>query len=399
MFRCDLVRGAVQGIFEACWQTFALLILIRVFAADESIKRNIPAAFGCGLVLSPFILSWVGNRRWLASRYAAVLWLMIAASMLVAALFHDRIVFLATMVVSQICAAQAIPVFTHLYSRNYAARERGRRLSAAVLLTSIMGIVFGFTGGYVLDLAPETLSTYPILFVVAAVAAVVGARAISRMPAEPLHTLSVGRVWSNLGVAWRDRVFSWLLVAWMLLGLGNLMLIPLRVELLANESYGINASNTQVALLMAVIVPIFRLLSTYVWGAVFDRFNLISVRIALNGCFLLSMYLFFFTDSLWVMGVGAAVLGVGFGGGSVMWTLWVTKIAPPGKVSVYMSVHGFCTGLRATAAPFVGYSLLAAVGPRTAALWAMGLVLLSSLLFLPLRPVLERYRRGEVATD
>jgi MFS family permease len=396
MFRRDLVRGGAQGAIETCWQTFALLILIRVFAADETVKQNVPAAFGYGLLLGPFILAWVGRRNWNAARYAACLWLGIAAALFGAAFIPNLYVFLGAIMLGQILAAQAVPIFTHLYSRNYRTRDRGQRLSTAVLLTSISGMVFGFAGGLVLDLRPETLSTYPLIFVGAGLAALVGAAAVRRMPAEPLAALATVNLTQSLGLAWRDRVFRWLLIGWMMMGLGNLMVIPLRVELLANESYGINASNTAVAFLMAFLVPLFRLLSTYFWGMIFDRINLITVRLALNGCFVLSMYLFFFSDSLWVMGVGAAILGVAFGGGSVMWTLWVTKVAPPGKVSTYMSVHGFFTGFRASSAPLIGYTLLEALGPRGAALVGMGLILLSSLVFLPLRPALERYRRKEL---
>jgi len=398
MFRSDLVRGGARGVMEACWQTFALLVLIRVFGADEAVKRHIPAALGYGLILTPFVLVWVGRWRLQCSSYVAILWGGIAVCFVAAALVPQLYVFLGAMMVSQVLAAQGAPILTHLYSQNYRPGERGRRLSTAILLTSILGIGFGFAGGYILDLSPETLATFPILFLLAAGAAVVGALALSRMPAQPLNTLSTGRIGSNVATSWRDRVFRWLLIAWMLLGLGNLMLVPLRVELLANEAYGFNASNTQVALIMAVVIPAFRLLSTYWWGIVFDRFNLINVRIALNLCFLASIALFFFTSSLWVMAIGAAMQGVAMGGGGVMWTLWVTKVAPPGKVSVYMSVHGFFTGLRASVAPFLGYLLLESIGPRSAALVAMGLIIVASLLFLPLRPVLERYRSGEFRT-
>lgn len=396
MFRFDLLRGGAQGVFESCWQTFALVVLIRVFAADESIKRNIPAAYGYGLILAPFILAWVGRRPWSAPKYAASLWVAMSVALVCSAFVRDKYIFLGALVFAQMCGAQAMPVFTHLYSQNYPPRERGKRLSSSVLVTSVMGVVFGFTGGFLLDLDPVGLSAYPVIFLIGAVAAAIGAWAISRMPGEPVNTLSSGSLWENIQFAWRDWVFRWLLLGWMLMGMGNLMLIPLRVEYLANESYGINASNTEIAFLMAVIVPVFRLLSTFWWGMIFDRLNLITVRLGLNGFFLISMYLFFFSDSLWVMGVGAAILGIAFGGGSVMWTLWVTKIAPPGKVSVYMSVHGFFTGLRGSAAPFFGYALLQAFGPRPAAVGAMCLIVLSSLIFLPLRPVLERYRRGEI---
>ncbi len=394
-YRMDLVRGGAQGVLEACWYTFSLVVLIRVFSADESVKRYVPAAYGFGLMLAPFTLAWLGRKRWLASSYVSVVWLCIAVAFVVAAVVPHMYAVLVGMIAGQLLSAQAVPVFTHFYNENYPRGERGQRLSSAVLLTSLFLIGFGLVGGPLLD---RSLQVYPLIFGAGAVAAMIGAVAVSRIPASSLSVMSSGRLYENLKVAWNDRVFLWMLAGWMLLGLGNLMLLPLRVELLANPRFGIDATNTQIALLMVVIVPVFRLLSTKGWGYVFDRFNLIWVRIALNGVFIVSMYLFFFSESLVVMAVGAAALGIAFGGGNVMWVLWVTKIAPPGRTPIYMSVHGFSTGIRISAAPFLGYGVLEVAGPRSAAILAMGLMFVSCLIFLPLKPVLERYRRGEIAT-
>ncbi|MFW6353151.1 MAG: MFS transporter [Verrucomicrobiota bacterium] len=396
MYRFDLARGGAHGVLESCWHTFALIVLIRYFDAGESVKQNVPAAYGWGLVLVPFVLAWASRRTWSLNRYAAAIWGGVAVAMAVAATARHEIVFLGAMIVAQVLFAQAIPVLTHLYDRNYPPSQRGQRLSTAMLLTGVTGMLFGPLGGRLLD---WSIGLYPVVFGLAALAALVGAFAVARMPAGRLADLNAGGLGHNLITAWSDRVFRWLLIAWMLMGVGNLMLIPIRVEYLANERYAINASNFEIAFLMAFIVPAFRLLSTKIWGFVFDRLNLMTVRLLLNGCFMVSMYLFFFTDSLFVMGVGVALLGVAFGGGSVMWTLWVTKIAPPGQVSAYMGVHGFFTGLRASVAPFLGYALVAATSPRFAAVISISLIAASSGIFLLLRPALERYRQRELLND
>jgi hypothetical protein len=257
-----------------------------------------------------------------------------------------------------------------------------------------MLMLFGFVGGQLLD---RSLSSYTYVFGAGGVAALIGSIAIRRMPSVPVSTLSTGTLWKNLREAAQDSVFRQLLIGWMIMGLGNLMLIPLRIELLANPDYGINATNTQIAILMTFLVPVFRLLSTMVWGHVFDHFNLISVRIALNVVFCASIVLFFFSGNLWVMGVGAALLGIAFGGGSVMWALWVTKVAPAGKVPLYMSVHGFFTGTRAAVAPFIGYTMLILLNPSGIACVSLCLIGGSTLIFYPLRRVLLDLDRAEEA--
>jgi MFS family permease len=108
-----------------------------------------------------------------------------------------------------------------------------------------------------------------------------------------------------------------------------------------------------------------------------------------------SIILFFFTDNLYVMAAGCALLGTAFGGGGILWTLYVTKIAPPEKVASYMSVHSFMTGLRMALAPFLGYSIVQFAHPAVAAWIALAFIGVSSVLFLPLRPLIDA-KAGEL---
>src|SRR5690606_23067180 len=115
-------------------------------------------------------------------------------------------------------------------------------------------------------------------------------------------------------IALKDRLFAQLLLGWMFMGLGNLMTLPLRIEYVANPEYGLQASNTQVALLTISIPQLFRLLSIKPWGWIFDRTNLVGMRILLNCLFLASLGLYFWSTNLWLIGLGAVVLGLAMGG-------------------------------------------------------------------------------------
>ena len=91
-----------------------------------------------------------------------------------------------------------------------------------------------------------------------------------------------GNPWQNLSLIWQDRFFGYLLVAWMLLGFGNLITLPIRIEYLADPKYGINASNTTISILMLVIPACTRIISTPLWSRLFDRASLITNRNILN---------------------------------------------------------------------------------------------------------------------
>ena len=66
------------------------------------------------------------------------------------------------------------------------------------------------------------------------------------------------------------------------------------------------------------------------------------------------------------------------------WTLWVTKVAPAGRESSYMSIHSFFTGVRGVPAPFVGYWIINTLGPGQVGWTSVILIGMSSLIFLAL---------------
>ena len=69
----DRVRGAAQGISEACWQTFALLIAIRVFQAPDMVKATLPAAFSIGFLITPITLYLLSRYQWCTGTICACL--------------------------------------------------------------------------------------------------------------------------------------------------------------------------------------------------------------------------------------------------------------------------------------------------------------------------------------
>lgn len=382
----ERVRGAAQGVLEPCWQALVLIVAIRYFAADEGVKSLLAAGMGIGLTLSFFSLPLLLRLRLRIADALALLWTGAGLLILILTVLDHYLAFLGGVIAAQILLAQGPQLITHIYATNFAARERGRRLSLVFIIASVTGIGFSYVGGAALD---ADIRLYRLVFAVAAAAAFTGAYAFHRIPSQPLASLPATGLWENFSLAWRDKVFGWLLFGWMLMGLGNLMVLPLRVEYLANPEYGINLSNTQITALLVGVVAVFRILSTTFWGIIFDRLNVVTVRVILNVVFFLSILIFFNSTQLLWMAVGSALLGIAFGGGGIMWSLFVTKIAPPDNVPAYMSLHGFYTGLRAAAAPFIGYSFLAVGGPVFAAWIAAATIAVATLIFIPLRPHLE----------
>ena len=101
-------------------------------------------------------------------------------------------------------------------------------------------------------------------------------------------------------------------ICWMLMGFANLMMLPLRVEYLANEKYhpGQVLSVGMIALLTGVIPNLARLVLSPVWGHLFDRVNFFALRATLNVGFAIGILAFFTTNSYWGLIAGAVVTAV-----------------------------------------------------------------------------------------
>lgn len=389
-FRWDRIRGGAQGLAETSWQVFALLIAIRYFEADESLKQLIPVGMGLGLMLSPFSLALISRSNYRISSIIAFAWIGVATA-LAGMIFSPSILpYVLCVVATQICVSQSIPLLTQVYSQNYPTNIRGARLSATFVISSILGMTAGYFGGRILD---NDISNYQWVIGGAIAAAILYSISSYKIPSQPACNLKSRNPIRSLALAWKDPLFMAILAGWMLMGLGNLMLIPIRVEYLANPAYGINATNAQITFILVSVVLAARLLSTRIWGFFFDRIDIITLRLVLNSIFMASICCFFFTDKLWLITIGAALLGVAFGGGGIMWALYVTKIAPPESVAAYMSVHSFTTGLRMVLAPLLGYGVMQISHPSMSAWIALLLIGMSSLSFLPqYRAILQRQK-------
>lgn len=374
----DKWRAPFQGMLEAGWMAFPLLIAIRYFEAPETVKAFIAGAGPVGFLLTPLTLFLAARLAARPSHACAVVFALSAVLVLGATFASSLLVFTACIIASQMAMVQHGPLMVQVYTMNYAAHERGRRVTTPLMLTAAFSVIFAWAGGEFLDL---DLLNYKLLFVCMAACALACALAVRGVPSAALSTQHVGNPWQSFRLIWKDRLFGFILGAWMLLGLGNLITIPIRVEYLANPAFGINADNATIALLLVVIPALARLLSTKFWGRLFDQFHFVTTRNSLNFCFLLSIALFFFTTNVWLLGLAMAFQGIAMGGGKIFWGLWVTKIAPPEKASAYMSIHMALTGCRGTLAPFLGYWILAQSSPALVAWTGLVLILAAILLF------------------
>ena len=400
-YRYERWRALSSGILETAGATFLLLIAVRWFEAGALNKSLVAAGGSVGLMLSPWIVTRVEALRWPVALAACRLAALGALIFLFMALFPALPVFVAGSVLAMTTSAAAIPLLTQIYQENYPDRERGKLFSRTFMIRIATAAVFSELGGRALS---GHIGFFRGLLLVFAGAFALASFCLARMPSHPLAVSGGTHPFRALRFAREDKLFGRTLLMWMLMGFANLMVIPLRVEYLANEKYGVQWNGlpltaAKIALFTGVIPNVARFVMSPVWGWFFDRMNFFVLRVALNAGFALGMLTFFATDDVLGLVIGATIYGISNAGGDVAWSLWVTKFAPPERVADYMSVHTCFTGVRGVIAPVVAFQLAAYWSPQAISWLGAGMIVAATLVLVPEIKAGKRGRPAAALTE
>ena len=379
-YKYDLWRGFFEGVMSSGIQTFALFIAIRYYNAGEGIKSLIAAGPFIGMVLSLPLVHYTAGKGLKKSLCSAVPSVLASVCLIIGAWVPSLEFYALMITLSYIFRSAAIPYLTSIYSDNYPHHKRGASLSKPLLLTVAISALFGLAGSLILEI---NIVYFNWVFTVVGICAIAKAWAISSMPSKVIEKTSHSHPFGNFKYTITDREFGYVLLTWFIMGFANLWVLPLRVDYIASTTYGIEASPVIVALIITVIPETIRFLFIPFWARLFDRMNFIVLRMILNVLFGIGIALFFISKNLLVIGTGSALIGLAFAGGSIAWALWVTKYAPSGKVSAYMSVHVCLTGIRGTIGPIIGYWAAAQVGATMTGWISCGLMILATVMLLP----------------
>ena len=379
-YKYDLWRGFFEGVLSSGIQTFALFIAIRYYNAGEGLKSLIAAAPFIGMILSLPLVHYTAGKGLKKSFCSAVPSALASVCLIIAAWIPSLEFYALMITISYICRSVAIPYLTSIYSDNYPHLKRGASFSKPLLLTVAISSLFGLAGSLLLEM---NIIYFNWVFTVVGISALAKAWAISSMPSKVIEKTSHNHPFGNFEYVIKDREFGYVLFTWFIMGFANLWVLPLRVDYVASSTYGIEASPLIVALIITIIPETIRFLFIPFWARLFDHMNFIVLRMILNVLFGMGIALFFISKNLLIIGAGSALIGLAFAGGSIAWALWVTKYAPPGKVSAYMSVHVCLTGIRGTIGPIIGYWTAAQVGASMTGWISCGLMILATIMLLP----------------
>ena len=357
-FFWDRLRALSTGILETAFTTFLLLIAIRQFNAGPAAKAILACSFQGGMLFTPAIVTLVAKSHLSGARAASLILLASAACLAVAILFPSLPVYLIGTATGMVLASLVIPLLTQIYQDNYGASERGTLFTRAAVVRIGSCAAFAYVGGWLLE---QDMANAPVLLFVFVCAQVFAAICVGNFPARsgssavPVNAKGKVNVWHALHFVRDDALFRRTLISWMFMGMGMLMIVPLRVEYLVNPKYKLGLTPVMVAFIMNIAPSLIRFFFSPMWGRLFDRLNFFTLRIILNGFLSVSMLFFFHSRNVPMLLFATVLFGIGTAGGDVAWNLWVTKVAKPEHVGDYMSVHLLFNGVRGLIAPFLGF--------------------------------------------
>lgn len=379
----DRLRSIAAGMIDSASSTFLILIAVRALHADSLTKSLIAAGGNVGLLATLWLVPLASRSGKPATRIAAVIFSVGAAGFALSAALPTLALYAAGAMLAMACVNLTIPLLTFAYQANYEPRRRGHFVSRALVIRVAVAAAAGEVGGRILS---ADIGNFRWMLVAFAAALAFAAWTINRIPSRslPHDAASVGaspfRAMRHIRT---DRTLRYTLLAWMLMGIANLMMVPLRVEYLANPRFGMALEPQRIALFTIVVPSLVRIALTPLWGRLFDRMNFFAMRIVLNIGFALGTAGFFIGDSDVGLFASAIVFGAAAAGGELAWSLWVTKFSPPEHVAEYMSVHTFFTGVRGIIAPLFAFQLVENVPIATMGLVCAGMIVAASLILVP----------------
>jgi hypothetical protein len=218
-----------------------------------------------------------------------------SAALALSVLVPHLVVFVVTSMVAIAAAGATSPLLTQIYQDNYPDHERGRLFSRSVMIRILTAVVFSAGAGWLLAV---DIRYFRGLLGIFAAALAFAAWCLWHIPSTPLHVSGGQHPFRAFQHVRDDRVFRTTLISWMLMGFANLMMLPLRVEYLANPKYNLAMRPDTIALLTGVVPNVARLVMSPLWGWLFDRANFFVVRMTLNLGFAIGIVSFFTSDSM-----------------------------------------------------------------------------------------------------
>jgi hypothetical protein len=378
----DAGRSFFSSSLQPLLDILAMLFLIKLFDVGIMEKTALAVVIRSGLILGLPATAVFAKLKIPINKSLFMIHITAAVCQLVIPFTLTPIIYILLFIVLSIAKDGINPLLSDIYS-GYKKENRTKQYSLAAYAYILGGLCFS---GIINLLFYFKINQHYILYPALTIPVILAGFCCLKLPSRTFsehHSLGLK---SLMAVFKSDKLFIFILISWFLMGSSNLWLITYRTNLLIEEQFGFSYRPETVLLLLYIIPESVRFLSIpmYVW--LMDHINFIVLRIIIN--LLFGMYFaFFFIGQTFVFHLtGSIFFGIACGGGSIIWRLWINKLAPPGKSPAYMSIHSGLTGIRSILTPLFGFLALSNIGPVYCAVISISLTAVSIIMLLFIIP-------------
>lgn len=366
MITMATIEGGVIAVFAK--QTFGL----SVPESQLNVIVGLLGAMGELANILSFFWSSVSHGRPKAKLLSVMLSFMVLGVGLIALVpnrgMGSLLILVGLVLASRVCWSGFVTLRPTLWRENYPPQVRTRVVG---ILSSVQVLCVATIGPALAATLDSNPAAYRIFLPVAATFGVCGAMLATRMKMrhearivrEEVQSSADGtgtstktmKPWHGPLVMFRvlrqDRWYAQFMLWMFILGFGNLTITPTLVISL-KEEFGFG--HLQSVLVTSTVPAVFTLIAIPFWRRLLDSGHVVKFRslhswvfVAAGVCYCFGAW---FDSTSWYF-AGAAMMGVGYGGGSLAWNIGHVDFARPSETSRYMATHVTLNGIRGLLAP------------------------------------------------
>lgn len=374
----DLLNRIPDGIINQLIFSAFVLIAIKVYGADDLQKAILSSARNVGLMLGLITMPLLAKLELRKSVLTGVLSFLAGLFLLLAGVVRSSWGYTASLTLCAVLFLCRVPYMTSIYAHNYSDRNREVLYSYGMMAGVTATLFSTLLLGRVMDADPHNFR--PVFIGIGAVTMGASA-ALFTLPSERL-TEAVSP-WRSFSVLLTDPYFGYFTLIWTIFGFAGLSIMAMQVIHLAEPERGLGFSSFQVLMITGVLSSLIRILFNRPMIRLFNKMDIYRFRLLVNLLIALGSLVFFFSRTPVPLVIFYTVFTIGFTGDTLMWGIFVTRVAPPGKTHIYMSVHTFGAGLRGILGPSLSYLFIQKFSLQQFGVISSSLILLSGLMTIP----------------
>ncbi|MEM7182846.1 MAG: MFS transporter [Spirochaetota bacterium] len=349
----NLIYVVMLGCSQPLVSSSAVIILKQVLHGSNQQVALIQSGSMAGLLLSLFYTRYLATG--IAQKDYALPQIFAWFTLVRCAFIQTSFVFSLLVFITLVLFYISMPSLSILYQKIYSPKIRGVVVGKIKQWQVLSTLLLSWLLGYLVETSP---SFYPPVYCLVGILGLLASLSFltiesSQENKEESENISFH---NYLNILLQDKQFMLFLLFQFLLGMANIAGVAV-FQVYANDKNYLALSPEKAALIVGVLPALAMFASVRLWGAIFDRIDIINFRILTSITMGLGFFIYPFYG-IWGATIGTIVWGFGRGGGQLAWSIGILDFAPEGQAASYLSIHTFLTGIRGVIAPFLGIWLV-----------------------------------------